>query len=120
MFHGHFLRENIIASSPARNEALVGLISHYVTGGSVALLYPAYFLVLNVPLPEDHLICSLVFGLATVLLPWLVLYPAFGYGFFGVRAPLNSRPVIAPTIEHMLYGLGIGIVLNLSAKSFAL
>jgi hypothetical protein len=114
MFHGRFVHENITASSPARNEALVGLICHYMTGGSVALLYPACFLVFNVPLPEEHLIPGLVFGLATVLLPWLVLYPAFGYGFFGVRAPLNSRPLIAPTVEHMFYGLGIGIVLNLS------
>ena len=81
----------------------------------MALLYPAYFLVLGVPLPEDHLISSLVFGLATVLLPWLILYPVFGYGFFGVRAPVNSRPLIAPTIEHMLYGLGIGMVFNIFA-----
>ncbi len=115
MFHGHFLHENILESSPARNEARVGLICHYITGGSVALLYPAYFLVFNLPLPEDHLIPGLVFGLATVLLPWLVLYPPFGWGFFGVRAPVKSRPLIAPTIEHVLYGLGIGIVLNLSA-----
>jgi hypothetical protein len=67
------------------------------------------------PLPEDHLIAGLVFSLATVLLPWFVLYPGFGYGFFGVRAPLDSRPLIAPTIEHMIYGIGIGIVFNLSA-----
>ena len=87
----------------------------YITGGSAALLYPAYILVFNAPLPEDHLISSLVFGLATVILPWFILYPVFGYGFFGVRAPVKSRPLIAPTIEHMLYGLGIGIVLNLSA-----
>jgi hypothetical protein len=115
MFHGHFVHENITASNPIRNEALAGAISHYFTGGSVALLYPAYFLVFNLPLPENHLIPGLVFGLATVLLPWLVLYPGFGYGFFGVRAPLNSRPLIAPAIEHMLYGLGMGIVFNLSA-----
>ncbi len=87
MFHWHFVHENITASSPAKNEALFGAISHYLTGGCVALLYPAYFLVFGVPLPEVHLIPGLVFGLATVVLQWLILYPAFGYGFFGVRAP---------------------------------
>ncbi len=115
MVHGQFVHENITASSPVRNEALVGLSVHYFIGGSVALFYPAYFIVFNVPLPDGHLISSLVFGLVTVLFPWLVLYPAFGHGFFGVRAPLNSRPLISPAIEHMLYGLGIGIVFNLSA-----
>ncbi len=115
MFHGHFVHDYILESSPVKNEARVGAIFHYFTGGGAALLYPAYFLVFKAPLPEDHLIPGLVFGLATVILPWFILYPVFGYGFFGVRAPVKSRPLMAPTIEHMIYGLGIGIVLNLSA-----
>jgi hypothetical protein len=113
MFQGRFVHENIAASPSLRNETLTGAISHYLTGSGVALLYPAYFLVFGVSLPDYHLIPALIFGLATVALPWFILYPAFGYGFFGVRAPASSRPLIAPTIEHIVYGLGIGMVLNI-------
>ena len=112
MFRGRFLHEDIRRSTPVRNELLAGRIFHYSTGGSVALIYPAFYFSFNLPMPENHLIPSLVFGLATVALPWFLLFPAYGYGFLGARAPANSRPLIEPTIEHVLYGIGIGIVLN--------
>ena len=80
----------------------------------MALSYPLFFLVFNVPMPENHLIIGLVWGLATALLPWVILFPGFGWGFFGVRAPSNIRPLVSPSVEHLIYGLGLGIVLNLA------
>ncbi|MFQ5931267.1 MAG: DUF2938 family protein, partial [Nitrospiraceae bacterium] len=73
----------------------------------------------NVPMPENHLFSSLVWGLATTLLPWFILFPAFGWGFFGVRAPSGTRPLISPTISHLLYGFGLGIVLNIASQPIA-
>jgi hypothetical protein len=93
---------------------LAGWTFHYFTGGSVALTYPLFYLAFNVPMPGNHLISSLLWGLATVLLPWFILFPGFGWGFFGVRAPSNVRPFISPMVEHLLYGLGLGIVLNIA------
>ncbi len=81
----------------------------------MALTYPAFFLVLHVSLPANHLLSGLVWGLATTLLPWFVLFPAFGWGLFGVRAPKGTRPLLLPTISHLLYGLALGIVLNIAA-----
>jgi hypothetical protein len=115
LFGGHFIHENIRESNPVRNEVHAGRVFHYFTGGSVALIYPAFYLVFSVPMPADHLIPSLAFGLATVVLPWFLLFPAYGYGFFGIRGPARSRPLIAPIIEHMLYGLGIGVVLSVAS-----
>jgi hypothetical protein len=63
----------------------------------------------------NHLISSLLWGLATVLLPWFILFPGFGWGFFGVRAPNNVRSFISPMVEHLFYGLGLGIVLNIAS-----
>ena len=57
---------------------------------------------------------TLLWGLATTLLPWIIFYPAFGWGLFGVKAPQGTRAVVlSPTVSHLVYGLGLGIVLNL-------
>ena len=114
IFDGHFVHKNIAGSNPIRNEVLVGWAFHYFTGSIVALTYPPFYLAFNVPIQGNHIVYSLLWGLATVLIPWLILFPGFGWGFFGVRAPSNVRSFISPMVEHLFYGLGLGIVLNLS------
>lgn len=81
----------------------------------MALTYPVFYLAFNLSLPENYLLSSVAWGLATTLLPWLILFPAFGWGFFGVRAPQGRRPLILPTVSHLVYGLGLGIVLNIAS-----
>ncbi len=120
IFDGRFVHKNIIDSNPVKNEASAGWIFHYLTGGSLALTYPLFHLTLNTPMPQDHLISSVVWGLATTLLPWLILYPGYGWGLFGLRAPRNASPLIATPVAHMLYGLGLGIVLNIASQPIAL
>ena len=71
-------------------------------------------------MPQDHLISSVVWGLVTTLLPWLILYPGYGWGLFGLRASRNAIPLIATPVAHMLYGLGLGIVLNIVSQPIAL
>jgi hypothetical protein len=112
---GQIIHKNIIESSPIKNEVSVGWAFHYFTGGTVALTYPLFYLALKVPMPESHLISGLLWGLATALLPWFILFPGFGWGFFGARAPSHVRSLISPMVEHLLYGLGLGIVLNIAS-----
>jgi hypothetical protein len=114
MFDGRFVHQNIVDSSPVKNEKLAGWIFHYLTGGIVALIYPVLYLSSKVSVPAGHLVDSLLFGLATSSLPWIILFPAFGWGFFGSRAPSGIRPLVATIILHTIYGLGLGIVLNIA------
>jgi hypothetical protein len=114
IFDGRFTHQNIVDSTPIKNEKSAGWIFHYLTGGSVALIYPILYLASPVTVPEGHLIASLLFGLATSFLPWFILFPGFGWGFFGIRAPSGIRPLIATITFHTIYGLGLGIVLNIT------
>lgn len=107
-------------SSPVKNELAAGWIVHYVTGGSVALTYPLLHLAFRASLPEYHFIHALLWGLATTLLPWVILYPAFGWGFFGVRAPKGTRPLLSASMAHLVYGLGLGIVLSIVSQPLVL
>jgi len=99
-----------------KNERIVGWIGHYFTGGALALTYPAIFLGLSIAVPGNNVIPGLIWGLVTVLLPWLVLFPGFGWGLFGARSPRNVRPLLSPIVEHSIYGLGMGIVLNMTLQ----
>lgn len=55
-----------------------GRVFHYVLGAGVALTYPLFYLVLDVPMPANHLVPGLLWGLATTVLPWFTNFPGFG------------------------------------------
>jgi hypothetical protein len=110
------VHENIRESDTWKNERAVGWVFHYVTGGVVALTYPAIFFVFGIAIPDNNLIPGLIWGFVTALLPWLVLFPGFGWGLFGARSPGNVRPLLSLAVEHSIYGLGLGIVLNITLQ----
>ena len=107
-----------IAQAPARpGEVRMGWAFHFlVGGGGVALLYAAFIHTVGFARPSYHLWGGLIFGAATSLLPWLVLLPAFGWGWFGRRGPRGSNALLASTVSHIPYGLGVGLVMALGSS----
>jgi len=67
--------------------------------------------VFHVPSVVWHIPLSLLFGLLTCVLPWFILMPAIGKGVFGHKMPADKKPLLAPILSHIAYGLGIGITL---------
>ena len=104
-----------IARSPARaGEVPMGWAFHLlVGGGGVALLYAAWLQATGWTLPAHRLWGGVAFGAATSLLPWLLLLPSFGWGWFGRRGPQGSNALLASTVSHLPYGLGVGAVMAL-------
>jgi hypothetical protein len=112
LLHGQFAHANIVDSKPYPHEVKAGWAFHFlVGGGGVALIYPLFFQATGLPLPSNHLLGGLLFGLATSLLPWFVLLPSFGWGFFGRHGPQGSNALLASTLSHIPYGLGVGAVI---------
>jgi Protein of unknown function (DUF2938) len=106
-----------IARSPARpGEVRTGWVFHFlVGGGGVALLYAAFVRAAGLNAPTHCLWGGVVFGAATSLLPWLLLLPAFGWGWFGRRGPRDSNALLASMVSHVPYGLGVGVVMALGS-----
>lgn len=102
-----------IARSPARpGEARMGWAFHLlVGGGGVALVYAAILAFAGETSPVQQLWGGLAFGAVTSLLPWLLLLPAFGWGWFGRRGPRGSNALLASLVSHVPYGLGVGAVM---------
>jgi hypothetical protein len=111
---GRLAHADIRASPALPHEAGVGWAFHFlIGGGGVALLYPGARLVMGLPASDDPVLGGLVFGLVTSLLPWLVLLPAFGWGWFGRRGPPGAHALLASPLSHIPYGLGLGVVMAL-------
>jgi hypothetical protein len=113
---GRLAHRDIAMSPSVPGEARAGWAFHFlVGGGGVALIFPAVLPALGAPDPAQRILAGLLFGLVTSLLPWLVLLPSFGWGWFGRRGPRGANALLASPLSHLPYGLGIGAVMALGA-----
>jgi len=104
-----WVHSDISKTAVVPGEVQIGMVFHFIVGGgAVALLYPWFINLVGFDALAEHLVAGIVYGLATSVLPWFVLMPALGWGFFGSKIPFESEPVIAPLLSHAAYGLGIG------------
>jgi hypothetical protein len=93
---------DIARSSPVHGELLVALPVHYVIGTVLA----AVFVWASGGLGWSRSVwLALAFGLSTSVLPWLVMFPAMGYGFFGTHGPRGL--FVTSLISHAFFGIGL-------------
>jgi hypothetical protein len=114
---GRLAHADILASPSLPGEARAGWAFHLlIGGGGVALIYPAVLLTMGIAHPAHPILGGLLFGLATSLLPWFVLLPAFGWGWFGRHGPRGANALLASPLSHVPYGLGVGAVIALGSR----
>ena len=102
---GRFNHDAIAAARPIAGERLIGWIGHYVTGAVYGVLYLGIVLVGLGQAPS--LPSALVFGLATLAAPWLIMQPAMGVGYFAARAPRPNVARLVSTSMHVVYALAL-------------
>lgn len=96
---------------PQQYEHQIGMIAHYVIG----LVFGVIFVVsVYLKLPNSHpVISGIIFGFLTIIFPWLLMYPAMGFGFFGRKLAICKQLILFSPINHLIYGLFLGIFANL-------
>lgn len=107
MFRGKFIHHDIYKTPELNNEKLWCFLSHYLIGIALAGIY--LLLDLKVTIIRDQIWVPLVFGIATVLLPWLWLFPSIGIGFLASKSPNRSRFLKTSFVNHTNFGLGLFI-----------
>ncbi len=107
MFRGKFIHKDINKTPALNNEKSAALLSHYLIGIVLAGIY--LLLELVEPTIRNQPWMSLIFGFATVLLPWLWLYPSMGLGFLASKAPGRSPYIVTSLVNHTNFGLGFVI-----------
>src|SRR5215475_14675678 len=107
-----------IGQSPAvRNEMAIALAGHYAIGVTLAWLY--IWLTNRLGWRSRRLRCALGYAGCTNALPWLIMFPAMGYGFFGAHGPPGARLFLSSLYNHAFYGLGLWIATCVSGQRSA-
>ncbi|MGH8054669.1 MAG: DUF2938 domain-containing protein [Stenotrophomonas sp.] len=89
------------------HERLLGWAAHYALGIFFAMSFLA--LVGDGWLQHPSVGPPLVFGIATVVVPWCVIQPAFGAGIAASRTPTPWRARAQSVVTHAVFGLGLFI-----------
>lgn len=105
----------IAAVAPLKNEKSIGLLAHYLIGGVLGLVYGCGLIALNM---KPTLANALVFGFLTNAFPWLVMFPALGFGFFASKVPPEAKLLRTSLVNHLTYGLGLILATTLINSVF--
>ncbi|WP_446901902.1 DUF2938 domain-containing protein [Burkholderia sp. YIM B11467] len=105
MTRGRFRHVSIVAAPPVPGERAVGWIAHYTIGIAFAALPVAIagtaWIGTPTPLP------ALVAGLASMVAPFFVMQPAFGFGIAASRTPHPGVARRRSIVTHLSYGVGL-------------
>ena len=111
---GRFQHDSIAASPAIAGEAAAGWVAHYLTG----LAFAAVMLAIGgagwmqQPTPE----LPMIFGLATVSVPFFLMQPAMGMGVAASRAPRPGAARVQSLVTHATFGLGLYLGAWLAAR----
>ena len=106
----HPVHEDIARVAPGSHELAIALLGHYAIG---TFLTACFVLIASrAGWPARSLPPALVFGVCTNVFPWLLMFPAMGYGFFGARGPEGTRLFISSLVSHAFFGSGIWMALR--------
>jgi hypothetical protein len=100
-----------IAQVPAfRYELPLAIVGHYTIGITLACFY--LWLTARLDLPTRSAGVALAYGLCTNVLPWLLMFPSMGYGFFGSHGPADTRLFASSLTSHAFYGVGLWLAVR--------
>lgn len=102
---GEFVLRNPGDIQPNLAERSIGWTFHYAIGIVYAALYIGAVSVSG--LEEPTLVSGIVFGLATIVAPWLIFQPAMGVGMFARLAPRPNLVRLHNLCMHTLFGVAL-------------
>jgi hypothetical protein len=105
MTKGTFAHQSIFTATPARFEKAIGWFSHYLigvvfAGGLVAVVGKEW-------LTAPTLLPALLFGVATVIFPFFLMQPCFGFGIAASKMPKPMNARSKSLLTHAVFGLGL-------------
>ncbi len=104
LLRGRLRHDDITCEQPVPGELALGIATHYATGAILAGVF-----VLAPGRLTHRFAYAVAYGIATSVLPLLVLFPSLGYGPFGIRSGEGARLNRIMLVGHVAFGVGIGI-----------
>jgi uncharacterized membrane protein YagU involved in acid resistance len=106
LLQGKFKHTDILQTPPLRRELLLGLAAHYSIGIVLTLVYLGLLAVAHA---TPTALSAILYGTATTVLPWFLMFPSQGMGWLGWDAPGDAHLARASLFNHIVFGLGIAL-----------
>jgi hypothetical protein len=105
MPEGTFMHASIAAAPQKRSECAVGWIAHYIIG----IVYTCVLVVFvsGSWLARPTLMPAVLFGIGSVLVPFLIMQPSFGLGIAASRTPQPAQARLRSLMAHTAFGVGL-------------
>ena len=87
------------------NEKLYGYATHHIIGLGFAIPYVLGWVLLVGGAASPG--WAPVYGLATTVASWFLVYPSMGFGAFGMRSPDGLKAPLSSLANHLFFGLGM-------------
>lgn len=106
---------DIARAAAVNHELAIAIPIHYTIGVTLAAVY--LWAISELGWPKGDLLVAVAFGLGTSVLPWLLMFPSMGYGFFGAHGPAGTRLFLSSLLSHAFFGLGIWVAIRILLRS---
>ena len=103
---GRWVHNTILTSSPKHGESGFGWTVHYLIGIIFSYVYLQVNLYFNF---QYSVLSTLGFAGLTALVPFLMMQPALGFGFFACKTPKPLNSILNSLIAHLTFGVGLYI-----------
>jgi hypothetical protein len=105
MLKGKFVHKDINKTPALNNEKSWSFVSHYLIGIVLAGIY----LILDFKILTTHyrIWMPVIFGIATVILPWFWMLPSMGFGLLASKSPNKLSIIKTNLVNHTNFGLGL-------------
>ncbi len=102
---GTFTHTSIAASESKPFECGLGWIAHY----SIGIAFAVGFVVLAPRewIGQPSVLPAVLYGVATVVIPFFVMQPAMGLGIAGSKTPKPAQARLKSLATHTVFGLGL-------------
>src|SRR5215475_6497380 len=106
LLRGKFRHTDILQTLPLRGELVLGLAAHYSIGIVLTLVYLGLLVVAHA---RPTVLSAILYGMATTVLPWFLMFPSQGMGWLGRNAPDDAHLARVSLFNHIIFGLGIAL-----------
>lgn len=104
---GRFRYKHPSEMRPVPHEGLLGYVTHYTIGISLALVYVlGWDLLIGGPAPPTW---AVAYGVATTVAAYILVLPSMGLGLFGRLSSDGVRVPLSSLANHLFFGLGLAI-----------
>ena len=107
VLRGRPIHANIAQAAAVPHEMALAIPGHYAIGITLACIY--VWSTTQLAWPARRADVALGFALSTNSLPWLLMFPAMGYGLFGLHGPAGTRLFTSSLVSHAFYGVGLWV-----------